>query len=79
MKTHSFLGSSTPIEVMKAGHCRVCGHKAIEPTVIVRIDRRWLVIALCLVLYVLFDIAHNGSLDGSVARLALAFVLGPHS
>ena len=79
MKTHSFLGSPTPIEVMKAGHCRVCGHKAIEPTVIIRIDRRWLVIALCLVLYVLFDIAHNGHLDGSVAHVVLSFVLGSHS
>ena len=66
-------------EVTNAGYRRVGRQKAIEPTVIIRIDRRWLLIALGLVLYVLRDIAHNGSLDGSIARLVLSFMLGPHS
>ena len=37
------------------------------------------VIALCLVLYVLFDIAYHGALDGSVAHLVLSFILSSHS
>jgi hypothetical protein len=76
MKAYSFLGSDKPVEILKAGYCRVCGHKAVEPTVIIRVDRRWLLIALALVLYVLFDIAHSGHVDGSIARLVLSFLLG---
>ena len=76
MMPNSFLGSSQPVDIRKTGYCRVCGHKAIEPSVIIRIDRRWLLIALGLALYVLLDIAHDGRFDGSIARLALSFILG---
>jgi hypothetical protein len=79
MKTRWLLGSSDPIEIARAGFCRVCGHKAVEPIITIRIDRRWLLIALGLALYVLLDIADSGHLDGSLARLALSFIFGPHS
>ncbi len=78
MKTRWLLGSSDPIEITRAGFCRVCGHKAVEPIITIRIDRRWLLVALGLALYVLFDIADSGHLDGSIARHALSFVFGAH-
>lgn len=76
MKMRWLLGPAEPIEIDKAGFCRVCGHKAVEPIITIRIDRRWLVVALCLALYVLLDIADSGHLDGSVAHLALSFIFG---
>jgi hypothetical protein len=76
METRSFLGSPKPIEILKSGHCRVCGQKAVEPTVIIQIERRWLIVALVLALYVLIDIADSGHLDGSIAHWALSFLLG---
>jgi hypothetical protein len=76
MTTRWLLGSTEPIEIAEGGFCRVCGHKAVEPVITIRIDRRWLVVALILALYVLLDIADSGHLDGSLARLALSFLLG---
>ena len=78
MEPQPFLGPRRPIEVIKAGVCRVCGHKAVEPVITIRIERRWLIVALCLALYVLLDIAHSGHLDGSIARLAVSFLFRLH-
>jgi hypothetical protein len=78
MKTRWLLGSTDPIEIGKAGFCRVCGHKAVGPSITIRIDRRWLLVTLCLALYVLLDIADSGHLDGSIARHALSFIFGTH-
>jgi hypothetical protein len=35
-------------------------------------------VALCLALYVLLDIADSGHLDGSIARHALSLIFGTH-
>jgi hypothetical protein len=78
METRWLLGSSDPIEITQAGFCRVCGHKAVEPIITIGIDRRWLLVALGLALYVLLDIADSGHLCGSIARHALSFIFGPH-
>jgi hypothetical protein len=76
IETSSFLGSHKPIEVIREGYCRVCGQKAVEPATVIRIDRRWLLIALALVLYVLFDVAENGRIDGSIARWLISLLTG---
>ena len=52
--------------------------QSLASNITIRIDRRWLLVALGLALYVLLDIADSGHLDGSIARHALSFILGAH-
>lgn len=74
MENRPFLSAPKPIEVLKSGYCRVCGQKAVEPTIIIQIERRWLYIALALAIYVLLDIADGGHLDGSIMRGLVSFL-----
>jgi hypothetical protein len=56
----------------QAGLCRVCGHRAIEPypvRVTVRLPLGYLVAIALLLIYILIDVAQDGRLDGSLARL----------
>ena len=56
---------------LRPGVCRVCGHRAIEP-VVIRVPSLAAFVALIgTLLYLVTDLTHGGTIDGSPVRAVL--------